>query len=309
MDLQFLNDALSAFTQAFDAAANTLLGVGVAGLGVLALIAWYTTYRYTVFSSGAGLSEAMAGAILTMITFGVTMWIITNLPAMTDALYRAFATWGSGGAISPDDLLNPAAIVDQGFQQARPIRDFTDRIVSWLKIWDWDTLLIYSLSYYLIVLGFFFIGITMMVTIIELKLAVMLGAVLIPTAVWQTSAFLAEAAIGWILGGAVRVFMLAALLGITQPLLGNITPDLAGGDPDFKSAVICGIVSILFAIFAWVIPRRAAALVGQGLALTGAEVIGGAMSGVRAAQTVIGGVTRVTSSMVQAFQAGRAGKT
>ena len=281
------------------------------GLGVVAsLLIWsYTSKDARMASSGAGLSEAMAGAILTMITFGVTMWIITNLPAMTDALYRAFATWGSGGAISPDDLLNPAAIVDQGFQQARPIRDFTDRIVSWLKIWDWDTLLIYSLSYYLIVLGFFFIGITMMVTIIELKLAVMLGAVLIPTAVWQTSAFLAEAAIGWILGGAVRVFMLAALLGITQPLLGNITPDLAGGDPDFKSAVICGIVSILFAIFAWVIPRRAAALVGQGLALTGAEVIGGAMSGVRAAQTVIGGVTRVTSSMVQAFQAGRAGKT
>src|SRR6516164_9466890 len=302
MDLQFLNDALSAFTQAFDAAANTLVGVGLAGLGVLALIAWYTTYRYTVFSSGAGLSEAMAGAILSMITFGVTMWIITNLPAMTDALYRAFATWGSGGALSPDDLLNPAAIADQGFQQARPIRDFTDRLVSWLKVWDWDTLLTYAGSYYLIVLGFFFIAITMMVTIIELKLAVMLGAVLIPTAAWHTSAFLAEAAIGWILGGAVRVFVLAALLGISQPLLGNITPTLAGGDPDFKSAVLCGIVSMLFAIFAWVIPRRAAALVGQGLALSGAEVVGGAMSGVRAAQMVIGGVQRVTSSMLQAYR-------
>jgi len=305
MDLQFLNDALSAFTQAFDAAATTLLGVGLAILGVIAVIAWYTTYRYTVLSTGAGLSEAMAGAILTMITFGVTMWIITNLPAMTDALFRTFASWGSGGALSPDDLLNPAAIADQGFQQARPIRDFTDRLVSWLKVWDWDTLLTYSGSYYLIVLGFFFIAITMMVTIIELKLAVMLGAVLIPTAAWHTSAFLAEAAIGWILGGAVRVFVLAALLGISQPLLGNITPTLAGGDPAFKSAVICGIVSMLFAIFAWVIPRRAAALVGQGLALTGAEVVGGAMSGVRAAQMVIGGVQRVTSSMLQAYRAGR----
>ena len=305
MDLQFLNDALSAFTQAFDAAATTLLGVGLAILGVIAVIAWYTTYRYTVLSTGAGLSEAMAGAILTMITFGVTMWIITNLPAMTDALFRTFASWGSGGALSPDDLLNPAAIADQGFQQARPIRDFTDRLVSWLKVWDWDTLLTYAGSYYLIVLGFFFIAITMMVTIIELKLAVMLGAVLIPTAAWHTSAFLAEAAIGWILGGAVRVFVLAALLGISQPLLGNITPTLAGGDPDFKSAVLCGIVSMLFAIFAWVIPRRAAALVGQGLALTGAEVVGGAMSGVRAAQMVIGGVQRVTSSMLQAYRAGR----
>jgi type IV secretion system protein TrbL len=247
----------------------------------------------------------MAGAILSMITFGVTMWIITNLPAMTDALYQTFASWGSGGSISPADLLTPAAIVDQGFQQARPIRDFTDRIVSWLKLWDWDTLLTYALSYYGIVVGFFFIGITMILTIIELKLAVMLGAVLIPTAVWQTSAFLAEAAIGWILGGAVRVFVLAALLGISQPLLARITPNLAGGDPDFKSAVLCGIVSLLFAIVAWVVPRRAATLVGQGLALTGAEVVGGAMSGVRAAQMVIGGVQRVTSSMVQAVQAGR----
>ena len=296
---------MSAFTQAFDAAANTLLGVGLAILGVIAVIAWYTTYRYTVFSTGAGLSEAMAGAILTMITFGVTMWIITNLPAMTDALFRTFASWGSGGALSPDDLLNPAAIADQGFQQARPIRDFTDRLVSWLKVWDWDTLFLYALSYYLIVLGFFFIGITMMVMIIELKLAVMLGAVLIPTAVWQTSAFLAEAAIGWIIGGAVRVFVLAALLGIAQPLLAHVTPDVGGGDPDFKSAVICGIVSILLAIFAWVMPRRAASLVGQGLALSGAEVGGGAMSGVRAAQVVVGSVQRATSAMLQAIRAGR----
>ena len=265
----------------------------------------YTTYRYTVFSSGAGLSEAMAGAILSMITFGVTLWIITNLPAMTDALYRTCAYWGSGGSINPDDLLNPAAIVDQGFQQARPIRDFTDRLVSWLKVWDWDTLFLYALSYYLIVLGFFFIGITMMVMIIELKLAVMLGAVLIPTAVWQTSAFLAEAAIGWIIGGAVRVFVLAALLGIAQPLLAHVTPDVGGGDPDFKSAVICGIVSILLAIFAWVMPRRAASLVGQGLALSGAEVGGGAMSGVRAAQVVVGSVQRATSARLQAIRAGR----
>jgi type IV secretion system protein TrbL len=305
VNLQFLNDALSAFTQAFDAAANTLIGAGLGGLAVLAAIAWYTTYRYTVFSSGAGLSEAMAGAILAMITFGVTLWIVTNLPAMTDALYRGFASLGSGGTISPDDLLNPAAIVDQGFRQARPIRDFTDRLVSWLKVWDWDTLLFYSLSYYLIVLGFFFVGLTMMVTLIELKLAVMLGAVLIPTAVWQTSAFLAEAAIGWILGGAVRLFVLAALLGIARPLFSQITPTLAGGDPDFKSALLCGIVSALFAIFAWVVPRRAAGLVGTGLALTGAEVVAGAMSGVRAARVVISAVTRVTSGMVQAVQAGR----
>jgi len=302
MDVQFLNDALSAFTQAFDATAAVLVGVGLTVLGTVSVIAWYTTYRYTVLSTGAGLSEALAGAILLMITAGVTMWIVTNLPTITDALFRTFASWGSGGSISPDDLLNPAAIVDQGFQQARPIRDFTDRLVSWLKVWDWDTLLLYSLSYYLIVLGFFLIGLTMMVTIIELKLALMLGAVLVPLAVWQTGAFLAEAAIGWILGGAVRVFVLAALLGIAQPLFSQITPTLGGGDPDFKSALLCGIVSIFFAILVWVVPRRAAGLVGSGLALTGNDVVAGAMTGVRGAMVVVHGVQRATSTMLQAVR-------
>jgi type IV secretion system protein TrbL len=302
MDLQFLNDALSAFTQAFDAAATTLVGVGLTLLGVIAVIAWYTSYRYTVFSTGAGLSEAMAGGVLLMITVGVTMWIVTNLPTMTEALFRTFAYWGSGGRVSPDMLLDPASIVDQGFQQARPIRDFTDRIVSWLKVWDWDTLFLYSLSYYLIVLGFFFVGLTLMVTTIELKLAVMLGAVLVPLAVWQTSAFLAEAAIGWILGGAVRVFVLAALLGIAQPLFARITPTLGGGDPDFKSAVLCGFVAILFAIVVWVVPRRAAGLVGSGLALTGQDVLAGAMTGVRGAMVVVHGVQRATSTMLRSMR-------
>ena len=302
MDLQFFNDALSAFTQAFDAAATTLVGVGLALLGVIAVIAWYTSYRYTVFSTGAGLSEAMAGGILLMITIGVTMWMVTNLPTMTDALFRTFASWGSGGSVSPDMLLDPASIIDQGFQQAWPIRDFTDRLVSWLKVWDWDTLFLYSLSYYLIVLGFFFVGLTLMVTTIELKLAIMLGAVLVPLAVWQTSAFLAEAAIGWIMGGAVRVFVVAALLGIAQPLFGRITPTLGGGDPDFKSAVLCGFVAILFAIVVWVVPRRAAGLVGSGLALTGQDVVAGAMTGVRGAMVVVHGVQRATSTMLRAMR-------
>ena len=199
-------------------------------------------------------------------------------------------------------LLDPASIIDQGFQQAWPIRDFTDRLVSWLKVWDWDTLFLYSLSYYLIVLGFFFVGLTLMVTTIELKLAVMLGAVLVPLAVWQTSAFLAEAAIGWIMGGAVRVFVVAALLGIAQPLFGRITPTMAGSDPDFKSALLCGLVAVLFAIVVWVVPRRAAGLVGSGLALTGQDVVAGAMTGVRGAMVVVHGVQRATSTMLRAMR-------
>jgi P-type conjugative transfer protein TrbL len=302
MELQFLNDALSAFTQAFDAAAGALIGTGLALLVVIAVIAWYTRYWHVVMSAGAGLGEACGAAILLMLTVGITLWIVTNLPAMTDALFRTFAFWGSGGTVSPDMLLNPAAIVDQGFRQARPIRDFTDNLVSWLKVWDWDTLLLYSLSYYLIVLGFFAVGVTLMVTVIELKLAVMLGAVLVPMAVWQTGAFLAEAAIGWILGGAVRVFVLAGLLGIAQPLFSRVTPTLAAGDPDFKSSLLCGFVAALFALLAWVVPRRAAGLVGQGLALTASDVMGGAMAGVRGVLTVVGGVRRATSKMLESMR-------
>src|SRR5215813_13916819 len=193
MDLQFLNDLLSAFIQAFDATTVALTTTGLTLLGVIALIAFAWSYRHVLLNAGAGLGEALGHCLLILLAIGVTYWICLNLPAMTEATYQTFFQWGAGGRWAPGDMLNPAAIVDQGFQLGKPIRTFTDNLVSWIKVWDWDTLLGYSLAYYAIVLAFFFIALALIYIVVEFKLAVMLGAVLIPLAVWSPATPLAEA--------------------------------------------------------------------------------------------------------------------
>jgi hypothetical protein len=61
-------------------------------------------------------------------------------------------------------------------------------------------------------------------------------------------------------------------------------------------------VAVLFAIVVWVVPRRAAGLVGSGLALTGQDVVAGAMTGVRGAMVVVHGVQRATSTMLKSVR-------
>src|SRR5262249_46311499 len=159
-------------------------------------------------------------------------------------------------------------------QVARPIRDFTDSLLAWATH-DWGTMIAYSLAFYAIVIGFFLIALHLMMTIIEFNLAVMAGTVLIPWGVFPALAFLGESSLSWIIGGLVKVLVTAALVSMALPLFARVvfTPS-SGGDPTFYSATLCGLVSLLFAILAWVIPGRAGAIASRGvsLALSGSDV-------------------------------------
>ena len=62
----------------------------------------------------------------------------------------------------------------------------------------------------------------------------------------------------------------------------------AGGDPTYFGALIAGLTSLIFAILAWVIPARAAAIAGRGvsLAVHGGTIVTGSIA---SAQVAAGG--------------------
>ncbi len=312
MNAQILNDITSAFVNAIEAGTRTLGQLSIPLLAVFAVIALYTQLGPQLASGGVGLSDALGNFLLLVLKIGVFEWLLLHLPDIADAAFRTFVQWGAsaGGNFTAGQFLNPAAVADTGFRLARPIREFTDNFIKWLAVWDWPTLLLYSLSYYLIVASFMFIALHLMMTIIEYHLAVMAGTVLIPWGVLQPTAFFTEFSLGWITGGLVRALVTAALIGIATPLFNQVRfTTSSGGDPTFYSAVLCGLTSGIFAMLAWVVPARAAAMAGRGvsLALNASTILAGAAGGARFAMLATGGVRGAVQGVSTLVQAARAG--
>src|SRR5262249_18775218 len=72
----------------------------------------------------------------------------------------------------------------------------------------------------------------------------------------------------------------AAQGGVGLAVVGQVIPNMTGGgDPTYFGAIIAGITSLIFAILAWVIPARAAAIAGRGvsLAVHGGTIVSGSI--------------------------------
>src|SRR2546427_11580592 len=286
MTAQLLNDIVSAFVAALEGGAVTLGQYSFGLLAIAATLAFYFQVGPQVAHGGVGVGDALAGFLLLIIKIAVTFWLVLHLPDLASAAFDTFAQWGTavgGGGFTRQDFLSPAVIVDTGFILARPVRDFTTNVVNFFTN-DIGTLIAYQIAYYAILIGFFLVALHVMMVIIEFNLAVLVATVLLPWAVFPALSFYADFVVAWLTGALVRVLLTAATVSIGLPLFRNLQFTLSsGGDPTFYSGLLVGGTAVLFAVLAWVLPSRAAAIAGRGvsLGLTGSDAIGGAATGAR----------------------------
>jgi type IV secretory pathway TrbL component len=117
------------------------------------------------------------------------------------------------------------------------------------------------------------IALAVMMTLIEMKLAIATGAVLIPWAILTQTAVLGELSLSWLAAGLVRVLMTATLMAIGIPLFEFLAVP-PGRDPKWVEGVVMAVAAIVFMGLAWVLPSRAASIGGRGMALAlGGEVV------------------------------------
>jgi P-type conjugative transfer protein TrbL len=295
METSFFDTITNAFVGAIQAGQTTLATFSIPLLGVFAIIAFYVHVGPLVASGSVVTGDVLASVLLMLVKAGVFYWILSNLQAVSIAAFNTFLQWGAapGGDASSATFLTPSTVIDVGFRIATPIRDFTDSLIKWAAVWKWPTLLTYSLVYYTILISFVCIALHLMMTIIEFHMAVLVATVLVPWGILAPTAFFSEFSIGWVTGGLVRAFVSVAMVGLARPLFDSVRPTMTGGnDPTFFSAIICGLVSLVFAILSWVIPGRAAAIAGRGvsLAIHGGTITAAAAGGLR-------GVVLVTSAI------------
>src|SRR5207245_10243483 len=127
-----LIDAITAgFLGAIDAGQQALAVFAIPILAISALISYYREYSATVMSSGAGLGDALAHALLIIFAAGCYMFVLVQLFAIAQAALDTVFFWGllgAGGGVSSAQLSQPSFIFEAGLTPAKPIADFDTRL-------------------------------------------------------------------------------------------------------------------------------------------------------------------------------------
>ncbi len=302
-----IDKVVGGFLSAIQAGTLTIAPFGVGALGVLAVIAYGTRQWPMVMSSGAGLGDALAGFLLLVMGLGITLWILTNIIPMGDALYQAALTIGltaAGSDVTVDNLRSPSFLLSMHKVVTKPLENFILAHTGWSVMWNGPTML----SFWLAELAIYctFVGIALHVALIQIEfyLSILSAAVLLPCVVLTSSTFLGEWVVGWVLGCTTRVLLVSAVAAIGVPLFQGlaVAPGAgAGADPTWVEALGVVAGSVLFGVVAWIVPGRAANLVGSGLGLSGSLIAGVAAGSARSlllVHSLVQSAQRVISPML-----------
>ena len=290
-------------------------------------------------ASGQG-EDVMAKLIKKVLYVGAFAYILGNFNRLAAIIFNSFAGLGltaSGSTLSQGQLLQPGRLAQIGIEAGRPIMAQISDMTGFPEVFaHLDTLAVLFLAWLVLIVSFFVLAVQLFVTLLEFKLTTLAGFVLVPFALWNKTAFLAEKVLGNVVSSGIKVLVLAVIVGIGSGLFAEFTTP-PGTEPSIDHAltIMLGALAMLgLGIFGPGIatglvsgaPQLGAgaaagtALGAAGLAVAGGAAVAGAGSAVAAGARMapgaaIGGgasaarsasamTSAVTSGAKSAYQAG-----
>ena len=248
---------------------------------------------------------------------GFFAFIITNFNNLSAIIFNSFAGLGlkaGGSSISTATFLQPGHLAQVGLDAGQPLLDAASQMVGPVAIFtNAIQIAVLMVSWLLVLIAFFILAVQLFVTLIEFKLTTLAGFILIPFALFNKTAFLAEKVLGNIVASGVKVMVLAVIVGIGTGLFSQFTTTYAGGQPTIEQAlsvVLAALAMLGLGIFG---PGIATGLVsgapqlGAGAAIgTGLAVAGTAMAGAGALSLAGRGAMAAASGTAAAARGGAA---
>jgi len=301
---------LEVFTRYIDSGFGLLSGE-VAFIATT-LIVIDVTLAALFWSWGAD-DDIVARLVKKTLFVGVFAYIIGNWNNLARIIFESFAGLGlkaSGTSFSTADLMRPGKVAQTGLDAGRPLLDSISSLMGyWSFFENFIQIACMFLAWVLVLLAFFILAIQLFVTLIEFKLTTLAGFVLIPFALFNKTAFLAEKVLGNIVASGVKILVLAVIVGIGSRLFSEFTTGFSG-TPTITDALalVLGALSLMgLSIFGPGIATGlvsgapqlgAGAAVGTGLAVAGIGAAGvmGASAGISGAASAIGAGGRMTAA-------------
>ena len=288
-DLSVIDRFTDTFSQYIDSGFG-LLGGEIAFLSAT-LIVIDITLAGLFWAFGAGNDEILAKLITKVLYVGAFAYIITNFNSLAGIIFRSFAGLGltaSGSGLSEADFLRPGQLASVGMDAGRPILEQIGELSGFTSVFsNIDTIAVLFLAWLVVILSFFILAVQLFVTLLEFKLTTLAGFVLVPFALWNKTAFLAEKVLGNVVSSGIKILVLAVIVGIGNGLFVEFRA-AAGPEPSIEHALsimLAALAMLGLGIFGPAIATGlvsgspqlgAGAAAGTALAAGGLAVAGGA---------------------------------
>ncbi len=300
-DLGIIDSFLASFISYIDSGFGLLNGD----------VAFLTTILIGIDSTLAGLfwamddrGEVLARLIKKTLYVGAFAYILNNFQNLSVIIYNSFAGLGikaSGGSLSAADLLKPGHLAGIGFQAAWPLLNQVSQMMGFASFFqNFLTIAVLMIAWVIVILAFFILAVQLFITILEFKLTTLAGFTLVPFALWNKTAFLAERVLGNVISSGIKVMVLAVIVGIGSNYFNQFTTALQGQEPNINQAMSLVLASL--ALFGLGIfgPGIASGLV-SGAPQLGAGAAIGTLGGLAGAAMLSGAAVMGSARMMGAI--------
>lgn len=223
---------------------------------------------------------------------GAFAFIITHFSFLAEVIYDSFAGLGlraGGGGVSAHDLLRPGKLAATGFEAAHPLLEqIADLLGLDTFFGNLLTIVVLLVAWLLVILSFFLLAVQLFICVLEFKLTTLAGFVLVPFALWNKTAFLAERVLGNVVTSGIKVMVMAVIVGIGSGFFDTFITALDGAEPDLMQAMTLVLASLTLLGLGLFGPTVASGLV-SGAPQLGAGSVAGTLGAAAGAGLLAGG--------------------
>ncbi|WP_287803998.1 P-type conjugative transfer protein TrbL [Diaphorobacter sp.] len=308
-DVTIIDQFLATFAQYIDSGFGLLRGEVAFLTATLIAIDMTIAGLYWAMSHATGQGEDVIAKLLRKVLYvGAFAYIINNFNWLASIVFRSFAGLGitaTGSAITMENFLQPGRLAKTGIDAGAPILEQIGEMTGFPEVFvNLDPIAVMFLAWLVVVLCFFVLAIQLFITLIEFKLTTLAGFVLVPFALWNKTAFLAEKVLGNVVASGVKVLVLAVIVGIGSGLFAQFQVHPA--EPSIDHALVIMLASLTLLALGIFGPGIATGLV-SGAPQLGAGAMAGAAVGaagtavaIGAAATGVGGAVMAGARMAPA---------
>lgn len=237
---------------------------------------------------------------------GFFAFLVNNWNALATAINQSGAELGlraGGGGLSLPDLHNPGRIAEIGsqlFGQTVELGEGMNILTDFLTL---TTILIAAIA---ILLAFFILALQIFVALIAFKVGSLVAFVALPWGVFNGTSWIAERPLGWVVGSAMRLFVLALIASVAINFVATLPGAFSLDDGGVLNVLLFGLTILALA---WFGPQLASEVVQGQPHLSGSDAvrtgIGAAAVGVGGGMLAVGAVRNTARFASSAMRGGR----
>ncbi|MBM9400839.1 P-type conjugative transfer protein TrbL [Gluconacetobacter azotocaptans] len=244
-DVGVIDTFLNTFTTTIDSGFGLVKGSVISLAGSLSVLDIALAGLFWAWAADEDIIQRLVKKTLYI---GFFAWIINDFDTLSKIVFDSFAQLGlqaGGGSLALSDFLHPGRLASTGFDAAQPLLDSVHNLLGPVAFFkNFVQIFVLCLSWLIVLAAFFILAVQLFVALIEFKLTSLAGFVLIPFALFNRTAFLAEKVLGNVVSSGVKVMVLAVISAIASVLFKQFTTSYGDAVPTIGQAVSVVLASV-----------------------------------------------------------------